>query len=63
MAAMRNIEVTSNACYHARSQRGTRVCTVPTRDVAAPIRNLQNIKEKHAYQSAKKDATPYRKHV
>jgi hypothetical protein len=63
MAAMRNIMVTSNSCYHARSQRGARVCAVPTRDVAAQIRNLQNMKDKHAYQPAKKDATHNRRYV
>jgi len=41
MAAMGNIELTFNFCYHARSHRGARVCTVPPRVVAAPIRNLQ----------------------
>ena len=63
MAAMRNIEVTSNFCYQDRSQGCASVCTVPTRDVATPTRNLQNIKDTHAYQPATRDATPYRNHV
>jgi hypothetical protein len=29
----------------------------------APARDLQNVKDKHAYQLARKRATPYRIHV
>ena len=58
MAAMGNIELTFNFCYHAHSQRVACVCTVPARDVAAPIRDLQDMKNKHAYQPTKKIRHP-----
>ena len=43
---------------------GERACTASTINLIESIRNLQNIKDKHADQPAKKKrATPYRTHV
>ena len=33
-----------------RRQRGVSGCTAPTKNMAAPTRNLQNVKDKHADQ-------------
>lgn len=54
MAAMRKFEVTSNCCNQAHIQGGAIGCTAPTINLAARTRNLQNIKDKHADQPAKK---------
>lgn len=65
MAAMRKFEVTSNCCNQAHIQGGAIGCTAPTINLAARTRNLQNIKDKHADQPAKKKkrATPCHIHV
>jgi hypothetical protein len=39
---------------------GASGCGAPTKKSDAPARNLQNIKDKNAYQPAKKSATMYR---
>jgi hypothetical protein len=58
---MRGVQIPS--ARQARNHGGATGCTVPTRNLAAPARNLQNIEDKHADQPAKTLSTPFRIHV
>jgi glycerol-3-phosphate O-acyltransferase len=49
--------------FFAHSQEGACGCNASTKNLDAPAKNLQNIKNKDADQPAKKLATHYRNHV